>query len=46
MKRKMVALVLVILTLAAFAGTASAKARGDIAWSNPGKGQGQHQKGN
>ena len=30
--KKLVVLVLVALTLAAFAGTASAKARGEIVW--------------
>lgn len=30
--KKLVALILVALTLAAFAGTASAKARGELIW--------------
>lgn len=30
--KKLVALILVALTVAAFAGTASAKARGEIVW--------------
>lgn len=32
MKKKLVALLLVVVAVAAFAGTASAKARGDIIW--------------
>jgi ABC-type glycerol-3-phosphate transport system substrate-binding protein len=31
-KKKLVALLLVVVAVAAFAGTASAKARGDIIW--------------
>lgn len=35
--KRLVALVLVMLTVAAFAGTASARARGDTTWTNPGQ---------
>ncbi|HYF95483.1 MAG TPA: hypothetical protein VD969_25000 [Symbiobacteriaceae bacterium] len=38
--KKLVALVLVALTLAAFAGTASAKARGEIVWEYARQGHG------
>ncbi len=34
--RKLVALFLIVLTVAAFATTASAKVRGEVVWEGPG----------
>lgn len=35
--KRLVALILVVLTVAAFAGTASARARTEDTWTNPGQ---------